>query len=281
MKVLQTLFVVAGLLGTGAAAQDVPFASTPSKDTRSFVVKPHLLDSEKAGSVALALDYDFSLLKVLGGTGKTSQGKPEFTEGDAHAAIDRGELAFRARGTIASSKAKNPNKMVDFAGSAVYRLSLFEAYLRGGVQLAWETDQSLENRQFVYSLLGSISKVGTIVNGDAGSLLLGYGRVNVQEDKAREALGIPLEDYRRWSAELSYSLPMNMRRFRSVDFNYRAYAEVSPPAAVRAAGLHRHRLGLVRLNLDQDFFVQYSRGSLPFDEKSARAVKIGWEYKLE
>jgi hypothetical protein len=37
----------------------------------------------------------------------------------------------------------------------------------------------------------------------------------------------------------------------------------------------------VRMNAGDDYLVAYSRGRLPFDRQSDRAVKIGWSVKFE
>ena len=90
--------------------------------------------------------------------------------------------------------------------------------------------------------------------------------------------------YRRWDLEAIYhhnlkgsigGLPL-----RSLEFQYRHFQELSPKAAIEAAGLDRHRLGTVRLNLGDDKFIAYSRGRLPFDKQSDRAVKIGVAFKF-
>jgi hypothetical protein len=148
---------------------------------------------------------------------------------------------------------------------------------------AYETDQGFDHKQHMFGVSGSMSKVQIVVPGDAGSLLLNYGSVKPTVDDERKAAlgGGSLNSYRRWNLEASYSYPINREKIRSVHFDYRHYKEMSPPAAVKAAGLDRHRLGLVRLDLDQGFFLQYSRGSLPFDVRSVRAVKIGWSTNLE
>lgn len=277
----QSCFAVLVLWAAGPAAI-AQTAATPQEptNTRTFTLRPHLLDSDTTSGAALAIDYDLNLLRTYGTGGNTSVGSPVVTVADADVPIGTGSLALRARGTLASSKVKASNKLVDLTGNALYTLSTTAAWMRAGGQLAFETDQSLENRQVAIGLLGAVSKVQIFTNGDAGSLLLNYATVDPKEDKARKATGVDLQSYRRWNAELSYTLNVNLNKLRSIDLNYRHYQEISAPGPVRAAGLERQRLGLIRLNLDQDFFVQYSSGSLPFDQKTQRAVKAGWSYKF-
>lgn len=247
----------------------------------SFDIKPVLIDTAGQTGAAIGVDYDLNYKRSFGSSGNTSVGSGFVTGSQASVTIAEGEVALRARGTLASSAEKNPNKLIDFTASGFYSVSRVEAWYRLGGNLGFETDQGFEKKQSVVALTFIVSKVGTIMNGDAGSLALAYGTVNPTADAGRKKVVGNLDSYRRWNAEVSYSIPVNKQKLRSIDLNYRHYQEVSPTSATSATGIDRNRLGLVRLNLDQDFFVQYSRGSLPFDQKSERAVKIGWSQKFE
>jgi len=232
--------------------------------------------------MALGLDYDL-WAKYNFWSRAPGAGSATFSEADINAVLHSAQLDARARGTIASSKEDVPNKLLDFSANAVYVLDAPWAYVRLGGMLTYETDQSFDNKQFMYGVTGSASKVRILVPGDAGTLMLGYGTVDPSTDTARKRAlaGADLSTYQRWNAEVSYSFPINKSKVRSLDFDYRHYQETSPPTAVEAAKLDRHHLGLVRVNLEGDFFLQYSHGSLPFDQQSERAVKIGWSLKFE
>jgi hypothetical protein len=261
----------------GAAAQSTSAERKPFQAT----IKPVLIDSASQGSATLGIDYDLDYLRPLGGRGRTSQGQPTVSVSDADVVITEGELSSRLRGTLASSKEKNPNKLVDLAAAWHYVISTVPAWYRLGAGVTYETDQSFENKQFSYGLNLAASKVSILKAGDAGSALISVGRVNPKDDAKRKSAEGKLDDFSRWNLELSYSLNLNHKKLSSIDFNYRHYQEISPSGAIKAVGLDRNRLGLIRLNLEQDFFVQYSRGSLPFDQKSERAVKAGWTTKFE
>lgn len=258
--------------GQPAAAERKPFQAT---------FKPVVIDRADRAGTTLGIDYHLDYLKPLGGRGRTSQGSPVVAAGEENTVITEGELAARLRGTVTASKEKNPHKLIDLEGAWRYVISTTPAWYRLGANLTFETDQSFANKQLAYGLSAAASKVSILKPGDAGSVLLHMARVDPRQDVARKTAEGSLHGFPRWNLEASYSLNLSHPKLRSIDFNYRHYQELSPSRAIRAAGLDRNRLGLVRLNLDQDFFLQYSRGSLPFDQRSVRAVKIGWTAKFE
>jgi hypothetical protein len=249
----------------------------------SFQFKPVVLDTGSSSGASLGLDYDFKAKYKFAG-GQTSVGSDTISLADLNATFRSAQIDLRARGTLASSKERNPNKLLDFLGLGVYRIDTPAAYYKLGALVAYETDQGFDNKQYMVGLAASASKVTIFTPGDAGSVLLNFGNVNPSTDAQREkllgSLG-SLSSFKRWNLELSYSVPINKSKVRSIDFNYRHYQEISPPAAIRDADLDRYRIGLIRINLDQDFFVQYSRGSLPFDQRSERTIKLGWSLKFE
>ena len=276
----------------GAAFLGIAYAQATSTETQTadskmerkpFIVsiKPVLIDSADKTGASLGIDYDINYLRTLGSRGRTSAGQPTVSVEEADVVITEGEIAARLRGTLASSKEKNPNKFVDLSAAGYYVISKTEIWTRLGGGLTFETDQGFDNKQNSFGLNAAFSKVTIIKNGDSGSIFLNVARVNPTSNKARKTAEGKLEPFNRWNFETSYSLNTNQNKLRSIDLNYRLYQEISPSSAVKGAGLDRNRIGLIRFNLDQDFFVQYSRGSLPFDQKSVRAVKIGWAAKFE
>ena len=193
-------------------------------------------------------------------------------------------LAVRGQGTIAASSERNPNKLLDLSVQGRYdRLGDGWRGGLGGVLKA-ETDQRFEDRQFTWGL-----QLRTSVNNPLGwqgwlIVHLNLARVQPQGDAAREAvLGARATDgYRRWDAEVLWHKDLKFQLgsldLRSLELQYRHFQELSAPAALSDAGLHRHRLGTVRLNIGDDKFIAYSRGKLPFDRSSDRVVKAGWTY---
>lgn len=215
-----------------------------------------------------------------------------------------GELS--AKGTATADAAKNPNKLVDFNGSYSW---IYTSASRAGTnmfalggQLKYETDQSFDNKQYVYGLRGTFTNLlgcATAAGMPCGNMnflgiSVGLQRVDPSKDSARKAAlgGASMENYQRVEFEGFYKfyLPKEWRYVSDLEFNYRHFQELSPPDVIRQAGLYRNRLGLVRLNfgwggkgataVDPSMFVQYSRGSLPFDTKSERVVKVGLQFQV-
>jgi hypothetical protein len=267
-------------LHNAQAQQPDDAAASKEEKPYSFQFKPVVLDTGSTSGASLGLDYDFKA-KYKFAAGQTSVGSDTISLADLNATFRSAQIDLRARGTLASSKERNPNKLLDFLALGVYRIDTPAAYYKLGALLAYETDQGFDNKQYMYGLAASASKVTIFTPGDAGSVLLNFGNVNPSTDMQREQLLGSLEAFKRWNLELSYSVPINKSKVRSIDFNYRHYQEIGPPAAIRDADLDRYRIGLIRINLDQDFFVQYSRGSLPFDQRSERTIKLGWSLKFE
>ncbi len=249
-----------------------------SNERKAFVakIKPVLIDSADKSGTSIGIDYDIDYLCTLGSRKRTSAGQPTVDVKEADVLITEGEIAARLRGTLASSREKNPNKFVDLSAAGYYVMSRTEYWSRLGGGLTYETDQGFENKQFSFGLNAAASKMSILRNGDTGSIFLNLARVNPNKDAARKAAEGNLNSFNRWNFEASYTINTNQDKLRSIDFNYRHYQEISPTAAIKSAGLERNRIGLIRFNLEKEFFAQYSRGSLPFDEKSVRAIKIGW-----
>jgi hypothetical protein len=277
-----SLCFVAFSFALHSAQAQQPDDASASKEEKpySFQFKPVVLDTGSNSGASLGLDYDFKAKYKFAG-GQTSVGSDTISLSDVNVIIRSEQIDLRARGTLASSKERNPNKLLDFLALGVYKIDTPAAYYKLGALFAYETDQGFDNKQTMYGLAASASKVTIFTPGDAGSVLLNFGNVNPSTDAQREKLLGSLEAFKRWNLELSYSIPINKSKVRSIDFNYRHYQEISPPAAIRDAELDRYRIGLIRINLDQDFFLQYSRGSLPFDQRSERTIKLGWSLKFE
>jgi hypothetical protein len=170
--------------------------------------------------------------------------------------------------------------IIDFSATSLLVINTLPAYYRLGAVLTYETDQSRENKQTMYGLAGSTTKMNLFRQGDGITLMGNYGVIDPTKDTEREKVLASLDTYKRWNIEASYIIPIHHEKVRSIEFNYRHYQEVSAPAAVKAAGLDRNRLALLRINLAKEFFIEYSAGSLPFDQKEVRAVKVGWSILL-
>lgn len=293
--------------------------------TQGFKFKPVTLQVQNQDATVFGVDYEYkkSWSKIMlfediqptasanaGGRSKTLFGSAcgRFSE-EQGPAIPRwvtftdcaGDISLK--GTLAADSKKNPNKLVDLSGSYSWmRINSDRASTRMvslGGQTKFETDQSFDNKQFVFGLRGTYTLLaGCTPKQGEGSCIpsldflgisAGVQRVNPAKDSARKVAlkGASLNNYERLELDAfyKYNLPAEWNYLSDIEFNYRHFQELSAPDAVRNAGLERHRLGLVRINfglggkgplaVTPKMFVQYSRGSLPFDTASARVVKIG------
>jgi hypothetical protein len=249
-------------------------------------IKPTLLDAADGTRVSVILDYDFKATyshrrSASTGVGSETVTLPELAQTTPH----YGMADLRLRGSLAADKARNPNKLIDFRADGGYVWDRRAVTLQLSGVAKYETDQGLEDQQSMFGIAGAASRNGILSNNDSGSWILGYGSVNPRKDTERKKLlgAAAGENYRRWETELTYSFqpPLAKKAVRSIDLALRGFQEVDAPAAIERAGRDRHRWGVVRLNLKDDLFIQYSRGSLPFDKASERAIKLGWVYKLE
>ena len=212
-----------------------------------------------------------------------------------------GEISVK--GTATADADRNPNKLIDFSGSYswVYtnsnrmRTNMFAV----GGQAKYEIDQSFENKQYVYGIRGTFTNLlgcaaAVVCDRNFLGISLGIQRVDPAKDNKRKAAlgGAAMDNYERMEFEgfYKYYLPKSWRYLSDIEFNYRHFQELNPSEVTRQAGLYRNRIGLVRLNfgwggkgataVDPSMFVQYSRGSLPFDTKSERVVKVGLQFQV-
>lgn len=271
------LFCAAAPSGVSAQVQEQPSWK------QRLTVKPVVFDSSDDNRNGLGLDYDYLGTYSRAPLPRTSVGNDEFTVDD----FERTKLSYAmaqvtARGSIAASKERNPNKLVDFRADGLYVWDSKPVTAQLSAVLKFETDQGLDDKQYMYGVSAAATKRGLLRKNQIGTVILSFGSVNPRQDAERKRLLGTLDNYRRWELEAttSFGLPEN-KMMRSIDLGLRAFKEMNPPAEIAAAELDRHRWGVVRLNLKNDMFIQYSRGSLPFDQRSTRAIKAGWALQLE
>lgn len=258
-----------------AAQEKVP---APANDpTQGLQFRPLLLEADGDQGPTLGIGYEFvkSFAKVTG--------SGDIDEEDINPDAVRTELAaaLSAKGTIAASKERNPNKFLDFSASYSYIRKAGPSLLSAGAKAKFETDQGFDAKQYVYGVTAGSTYL--FENMSFLGLTFGLGRVNPSSDSQRKTLtGTSLDPYQRVEFEGYYKIyaPNDWKYVSDVEFNYRHFQELNPDAAVRDAGLDRTRLGLIRINLTDNLFLQYSKGKLPFDVESARVIKIGWTYKF-
>lgn len=271
-----------GLFAALAVAPAATFAAAPERNTtiRKSSFRPVLIQAGGQTESSLGIDYDLSYRKTR------LFAPPEvpsstIPDGQDQQNIGELDLTLNVRGTLTASKEKIPNKLVDFTGATNYALSTAAAWYYAGAALQYESDQSFDNRQWAYGLTGAVALDDILQNGDGANFLIRLARVTPVNDPARKSATGRLDAFQRINVEIDYTFNTGHAQMPSIDFNYRHYQELAPSTPLRQAGLDRNRLGTIRFNLAGGFFAQFSRGSLPFDQRSERAVKIGWSAQLK
>lgn len=271
-----------GLFAALALASAATFGAALERNTtiRQSSFRPVLIQAGGQTESNLGIDYDLSYRKTR------LFAPPEFPsdtvpDGQAQQNIGELDLTLNVRGTLTASKNKTPNKLIDFTGTTNYALSTTPAWYYAGAAIQYESDQSFDNRQWAYGLTGAVALDDILQNGDYANFLIRLARVTPINDPARKSATGKLDAFQRINVEIDYTFNTGHAQVKSINFNYRHYQELASSTPVRQAGLDRNRLGTVRFNLAGGFFAQFSRGSLPFDQRSERAVKIGWSAQLK
>jgi hypothetical protein len=251
----------------------------PDSKSCSFCINPTIIDSKNNTGGTVGIDYNFKgdlLSKDFASKDTGSSIDPDATLGSA-------VVSYFGSGTVAASKERNPKNFLDFLLDAKLKYSAPRlGTVLGGLFTKYETDQSFDNRQAVYGLRATYGKFEALGKNDFVALDLSYGRVDPKEDAVRQAaLGTdPLEPYYRWNLEFLYMYPLRWKVVTAVELNYRLFLENSAPASIKAADLDKHELATIRIGLQNDLFLAYSAGKLPFDRRNDNIFQIGFSYKL-
>lgn len=123
---------------------------------------------------------------------------------------------------------------------------------------------------------------------------LGLEQVNPKEDDARTNLGIPVESYNRYYAQIRHTSPLGKIDGNPVklSFNWRYFKELDAPTLIKQANLDQSKYYAIALqlpttiipNLKTDkssFIISYSSGELPFGRKDEKVFEIGWRSDVD
>lgn len=248
-------------------------------------MRPALIDSSNGTGATLGLDFDGkgTLYKHAIGSGSST---------DFSRPTGNFELNYNASGTVTADKDRNPQDFLNAMLSALYSLGTVNlgSFRLGGFG-KFETDQSFDNKQFVYGARAAYGEIGVFTPSlnpsDELALAINRGQVDPKGDTEREtALGThDLPKYYRTDLELYYQWNVRWKITESlnadgVELDYRYFRESSPPPAVSAAGLDWHHFALARVNFNSNFFVAYGYGKLPFDQQNNKVYQVGLSYKV-
>ena len=189
-----------------------------------------------------------------------------------------------------------------------------QLYLSLAANGALESDQSFDNKQYVWSVQAALDfkdwgnksawskfnfvdlpaaliraasgyeDCGTCVRPRGTSwptLRVGLGRV-MPEDEDPRALAGDNSDFTRAEIELAYRSPIARlnedRIYLSASWRY--FREMSAIDSVKAAGIDKHMLTTVIIGGTDGVFVSFSDGKLPFAVENDQVVEVGFRWQL-
>ncbi|HYL87541.1 MAG TPA: hypothetical protein VEU32_02110 [Burkholderiales bacterium] len=269
-------FVAASLFASPALSQ-----SEKKNQVERKSIEPVILEGKNSTGATLGIQWAYNDSKKLSAVGGDSGNDTP----NPAAPISNISLGYKLSGTATANKDRNPKNFLEAQvdGRFVYdsQAGAFSTGLFG----KYETDQSLDNKQSEVGVRATWAKYGFVdpKKNDFIALHGHIGKVDPTNDKQRKAaLGTENPpSYNRWDVEALFMYPLNFSQVNGIELNYRYFKEISPPAAISAAGLDNHYLGTVRLGLKNDFYIAYSSGKLPFDRQSDKIFEAGWSFKLQ
>lgn len=114
-------------------------------------------------------------------------------------------------------------------------------------------------------------------------VLVGLEQVDPSKNTDRRAIDPDDSKYGRWRGEIA--MKTRVARVGGQDVwaygSYRVFREVSPSAAIRAAGLANFEYWAVGLEMTNGLGITYSKGKLPLDRKSDQVFEIGYKFNFQ
>jgi hypothetical protein len=270
--VVQGAVVLSATVGVSAQVQSQAGTGRPT-----FDFKPSMLDSKNRGGTTLGVEY-----ALKGERAVKTFGSDDGDLGalDANATVRQLSYAYGAKGTLAADATRNPRNFVEFGAASHGLWSTSRGTFRAGARVNYEADQRFLSKQWVAGVTATYGKLSVLQRNDFVAVSTDVGRVDPRADATRRtvlAVKRP-PGYLRANVELLYMVPLSVGPLRALELNYRLYTEPGAAPAIVAAQLDRHQLGTARLGLQNNVFVAYSIGSLPFDRRNDRVYALGWAY---
>jgi len=247
----------------------------------SFDLKPVLLDSESSNSTILGLEYLYEGSKTI------NSGLTEIDSEDASDEIDPDEtinivdIEYFLKGTVTSRSDKNPKSFLDSKLSISYLWSDSFSF-KSKAFVGYESDQSFDDKQLKYGLSTSMAKIDVFRPNNILAFSLNIDQVDPIKDEAREAvLGEDLETYNRIDLEFLYIYNLGFKNVDTLEFGYRYFREINAKELIKQENLDIFKTATYRIGFKRNFYVAYSTGELPFNQKDNRIYEIGFSYKFD
>ena len=223
------------------------------------------------------------------------------------------QLIKAGRDLIAAEKANDPAKIAEAQAEIndVYSVS-DQFFISLNASPSYESNQDFSKQQFApgaFAIFGAngynnISTLGwynlpdypfaliRLLTGtdpkfhpSGASLptaLVGLDYVVPAKDSLRKAVTGELNPFSRLRFEAEFKTEAARVDGQAVYFtaDYRWYNELNASTAIKAAGMAKFNYFVAALEASNGFFVSYSTGQLPFDQKSSQVYALGFKYNL-
>lgn len=186
----------------------------------------------------------------------------------------------RMRGNMPGNKDQNSRLLqsIKFGPQWSQKLASGRAWL--GAAAGVESNGSNKGHQRMAGFSTGLYVPGLFTAEDPFQVEVQHGVVTPLSDANRVALGGNLSSYQRWELEANYRFGLGNAWVPSATLGLRHFQQSQFSAADTTKG--RNRLGIIRFQLPQQFFVQLDRGTMPLDpyQSKSTAWRLGWEYQL-
>ncbi|WP_407333408.1 hypothetical protein [Enterovibrio sp. 27052020O] len=190
------------------------------------------------------------------------------------------DLTLDVNGTIGTEAKKNPLDYSQARIGAGYRKFVSNDYTYHiGAFTSYELDQSNENSNFNYGASASIhlwqnvTSINNFIN-----LSVDYARVNSVNDTLRNEIlqGNDDKHYDRLKGKAFLQVEIPISGIKKLETYYIHYYEVDAPKEITDANLQSYGLFRAGLFFDQNFYIAFTDGKLPFSIDEEQSYQIGW-----
>jgi hypothetical protein len=245
--------------------------------------KPVVFDSDKTDSSTLGIEYEFSG-SLFNHDLDSKDDSNCSTFPCSKTIISSALIKYDLSGVLAENANNNPKNFVEFDLQGNYFRASVESKIiwSAGLYIKYETNQTFDDKQFVYGVNGELSHRDLFRSNDFAFLQVKVGTVDPTNDEARQAiLGNDLDSYDRVDIEIVYQFQIKKGFLDTFEINYRYFKEINAMPEIKSESLDDFRLITYHLGLTNQMYLAYSSGELPFNQKDNQIFEIGYTYKFD
>ena len=245
---------------------------------KSLSIKPVIYQPKDGDGAALGLSYQLLLRPYVvdlivedgPGTSPSSWSSKMLT------------LDAEVKGVYHAKAATNIENVIDAKGLMTFRLGKGEWSTKTAVGGSFAKRQDSDSQETAWEISETVGVIFPRLGYSQAFVRTVLAYVNPSNNKAREkALGTEAENFKRLEIEAFLNVPINRGMLRKVELRHLLFSELAPPEKIKDAGLNKARLSSVYLALDNDFFIAYTRGNVPEDQKSKAVLTLGWSTNIK